>query len=178
APCAPPRQTSTASVLKPTRITASERTRGGREPRRRSGGRSPCGTCNRAACRPPGQASALFSAVPRRRRRCARTWCAPCAGWRRGGERAGDVALRRLRIHQVAGVVALDDFLVAVEDELELLAHRVVPAARGDQLLDPGELGGFAEHQRDAVRVELVESIAHGRIRAAAGGRVGLAALG
>src|SRR5437762_13704465 len=67
---------------------------------------------------------------------------------------------------------------VAVEDELELLAHRVVPAARGDQLLAPGELGGFAEHQRDAVRVELVESIAHGRIRAAAGGRVGLAALG
>src|SRR5439155_18552818 len=67
---------------------------------------------------------------------------------------------------------------VAVEDELELLAHRVVPAARGDQVLAPGELGGFAEHQRDAVRVELVESIAHGRVRAAAGGRVGLAALG
>ena len=95
-----------------------------------------------------------------------------------GGEAAGDVALGRLRIHQVAGLVAIDDFLVAVEDELELLAHRVVPAARGDQLLAPGELGGFAEHQRDAVRVELVESIAHGRIRAAAGGRVGLAALG
>ena len=40
---------------------------------------------------------------------------------------------------------ALDDLLVAVEHELELLAHLVVAAARGDEVLAAGELGGLAE---------------------------------
>ena len=68
--------------------------------------------------------------------------------------------------------------LVAVEHELELLAHLVVAAARGHQVLAAGELGGLAEAQRHLVRVELVEGVAHGRVRAAARGGVRLAALG
>ena len=79
---------------------------------------------------------------------------------------------------QVARLVAVDDLLVAVEHELELLAHLVGAAARGHQVLAAGELGGLAEDQRHAVRVELVEGVADGRVGAAAGGGVGLAALG
>ena len=95
-----------------------------------------------------------------------------------GGEAAGDVALGRLRVGQVARLVPVDDLLVAVEHELEFLAHLVVAAARGDQVLAAGELGGLAEHQRHAVRVELVEGVADGGVGAAARGGVGLAALG
>jgi altronate dehydratase len=41
-----------------------------------------------------------------------------------GGEAAGDVALGRLRIRQVAGLVALDHFLLAIEHEHELRASK------------------------------------------------------
>ena len=45
-------------------------------------------------------------------------------------------------------LVAIDDFLIAVEHAHELGAHLVVAAARRDDLLAAGELGGLAEHQR------------------------------
>ena len=72
----------------------------------------------------------------------------------------------------------LIDFLVAIEHAHEIGAHLVVAAARGDDLLAAGELGGLAEHQRAARGVQLVEGVADGRIGAAARGRVRLAALG
>src|SRR5215470_386242 len=92
-------------------------------------------------------------------------------------EPAGDVALGRLRFGEVARLVAVHDLLVALEHHLELLAHLGRTAARGDQVLAAGELGRLAEHQGGAVRVELVERVADGRIRAAPRGRVRLAAL-
>ena len=72
----------------------------------------------------------------------------------------------------------LIDFLIAIEHAHELGANLVVAAARGDDLLAAGELGRFAEHQRAARRVELVERVADGGVGAAAGRRVRLAALG
>ena len=51
-------------------------------------------------------------------------------------------------------------------------------AARRDDLLAAGELGGLAEHQRAAGIVQLVERIADRRVGAAARGRVRLAAFG
>ena len=80
---------------------------------------------------------------------------------------------------QVAGLVAVDHLLVAVEHEHELLAHLVVAAARGDQVLAAGELGGLAEAQRHAVRrSSLSKALPTVGIGAAAGGGVGFAALG
>ena len=69
-------------------------------------------------------------------------------------------------------------YLVLVEHVLEFVAHLVVPATRRHQVLAAGELGRLAEHQRHAVRVELVERVADGRIRAAPRRGVGLAAFG
>src|SRR6266404_3534756 len=45
-------------------------------------------------------------------------------------------------------------------------------------MLAARELGGLAEDERHALRIELVERVAYARIRADAGRRVGLAALG
>src|SRR6185503_12807280 len=59
-----------------------------------------------------------------------------------------------------------------------LLAYLRRGAAVGDDILAPGDFGGFAETHRDAMRLELVEGAADSRVRAAAGCRVGLAALG
>src|SRR5205807_10306736 len=69
-----------------------------------------------------------------------------------GRQAAGDIAFRRLRIDEIARLVAVDDLLVAIEDELEFLAHLVVLAARGGQMLAAGELRRLAEHHGDAVR--------------------------
>jgi hypothetical protein len=74
--------------------------------------------------------------------------------------------------------VAVDDLLVAVEHAHELGAHAIVAAARGDDLLAARQLGGLAEDERAARRVELVEGVADRGIRAAAGRRVRFAALG
>ncbi len=93
-------------------------------------------------------------------------------------EPAGDIALGRLRLRQVVGLVTVHDFLIAVEHEHEFVAHRGCAAARGDELLAARQLGRLAEHQRRAVRIELVEDVADAGIRAYARGRVGLAAFG
>ena len=53
-----------------------------------------------------------------------------------------------------------------------------VVAARRDDLLAAGQLGGLAEAQGGAQRVQLVEGIADRRVGAAAAGGVALAALG
>ncbi len=74
-------------------------------------------------------------------------------------------------------LVAVDDVLIAIEHPHELGAHLVVAAARRDDLLAAGELGRFAEHQRAARGVELVERVAYRRVRAAAGRRIRFAAL-
>src|ERR1022692_1839469 len=50
-------------------------------------------------------------------------------------------------------------------------------AARGNDLLTAGELGGLAENQRASRRVELVERVSNGWIGAAARCRIGLAAF-
>jgi hypothetical protein len=50
---------------------------------------------------------------------------------------AGDVALGRLRIGQVRGLVPVDHVLVAVEHRHEFGPHLVVAAARGDDLSPP-----------------------------------------
>ena len=93
-------------------------------------------------------------------------------------EAAGDVALGRLRFGEVGGAPAVDHVLVAVEHEHEALAHRIVGAARRDDVLAAGDLGGLAEDQGGAERMQLVEGVADGRVGAAAGSGVGLAALG
>ena len=92
-------------------------------------------------------------------------------------EAAGDIALGRLRVGQVGGLMPVDHLLVAIEHAHEILANVVVPAALRDDLLAPGQLGRLAEDQRAAHLVKLVEGIAHGRIGTATGGRVGLSAL-
>jgi hypothetical protein len=95
-----------------------------------------------------------------------------------GGQATLDVALGRLRLGEVAGLEAVDQRLVAVEHEHEALAHLVIAAARRDQVLAAGDLGGLAEQQRVAGRVELVEGVADRRVGAAARGGVRLTALG
>jgi hypothetical protein len=72
---------------------------------------------------------------------------------------AGDVALGRLAVGEVAGLVAVDHVLVAVEHEHEALAHRVAGAARGDDVLAAGELGRLAEAQRAAERCSLSKAL-------------------
>src|SRR6266571_9000894 len=95
-----------------------------------------------------------------------------------GGKAAGDVPLGRLRIHEIARFVAVDHFLVAVEHEHELVAHRGRPATGGHELFAAGELGRFAENERHAVLVELVEGVSHAGIRAYPGCGVRFSALG
>src|SRR6266704_5358480 len=95
-----------------------------------------------------------------------------------GGEAAGDIALGRLRIHEVVRLVAADHFLVAIEHEHELVPHLGSPATRGHELLAAGKLGRFAENERHAVPVKLVEGVSHAGIRADPGSRVRFAALG
>src|SRR6266480_2895833 len=95
-----------------------------------------------------------------------------------GGEAAGDIALRRLRIHEVARFVAVDHLLVAIEHEHELVAHLGRPATGGDELLAAGKLGRFSENECHAVFVELVEGVSHAGIRAYSGSGVRLPAFG
>src|SRR6266568_783391 len=95
-----------------------------------------------------------------------------------GGEAAGDIALRRLRIHEVARFVAVDHFLVAIEHEHELVTHFGRPATGGHELLAAGKLGRFAENERHAVFVELVEGVSNAGIRAYPGSGVRFPALG
>src|SRR6202163_2072734 len=94
------------------------------------------------------------------------------------GQTSGDIVFGRLRIREVGRLVAVDDLLIAIEDALEVGAHLVVAAACGDDVLAAGELGRLAENERATHRVELVESIAHGRIGAATRRRIRFAALG
>src|SRR5258708_18895086 len=70
-----------------------------------------------------------------------------------GGESAGDVAFRRLRIHQVAGLVAVADLLVDVEDELELPPLLAVSSGPGAHVPAPGEARDVAVHQPSVLLV-------------------------
>src|SRR5712691_4545403 len=95
-----------------------------------------------------------------------------------GGEAPGDIALRRLRIHEIARFVAVAHFLVAIEHEHELVTHFGRPAPGGHELLAAGKLGRFAENERHAVLVELVEGVSNAGIRAYPGSGVRFPALG
>src|SRR6266516_950146 len=95
-----------------------------------------------------------------------------------GGEAAGDIALRRLRIHEVARFVAVDHLLIAIEHEHELVAHLGRPATGGDELLAAGKLGRFSENECHPVLVELVEGVSHAGIRAYSGSGIRFPALG
>src|SRR5439155_8730024 len=92
-------------------------------------------------------------------------------------EPSRDITLGRLRIDQVARLVLGNHVLVAVEHAHEVGAHLVVAAARGDDLLAAGQLGGLAEDERTANRIKLIESVAYRRVGAAAGSRVRFPAL-
>ena len=96
-----------------------------------------------------------------------------------GGQTARDVALGRLRIGQIGRLVALDHGLVAVEHLHEVGSAPCRPcAALGDDFFAAGDLRRFAEHERGAERMQLVECVADGRVGAAARGGVGFAAFG
>ena len=96
-----------------------------------------------------------------------------------GGEAAGDVALGRLAVGEVAGLVRLDDLVhVGLPGIEELLAHfRRGRAGRAD-LLGAGQFRGLAKAGRGAQFIELVDEVAHRRVGREARGRVRLAALG
>jgi hypothetical protein len=90
---------------------------------------------------------------------------------------AGDVALRRLRVRKIAGLVAVDHLLVAIEHPHEFGAYFFVAAARCDNAFAAGQLGRLAEYERAAGGVEFVERVADRRIGTAAGRGVRFAAL-
>src|SRR3546814_16161850 len=63
-----------------------------------------------------------------------------------GGEAAGDVALGRLAVGEVAGLVRLDDLVhVGLPGGEELLGHLRRRRARRADLLGAGQLGGLPE---------------------------------
>src|SRR4029078_5822155 len=96
-----------------------------------------------------------------------------------GGQPAGDVALGRLRVGQVIGLVRLDDVvLVRLPDLVPLVADFLVDGAGTSQVLGAGDLRGLAEHAVDAAGDELVVHVADGRAGGEAGGGVALAAFG
>src|SRR3546814_446669 len=89
-----------------------------------------------------------------------------------------DIALGRLALGEVAGLVRLDDLVhVGLPGIEELLADFRRLAAQLADILGAGDLGGLAEATRDAERVELVDQVADRRIRAEAGGSVRFAAF-
>jgi len=58
-----------------------------------------------------------------------------------GREAARDVSLRGLRFGEVAGFVALDDFLIGAEDLHEFVTDFFCGGAAGTDDLAPGEFG-------------------------------------
>ena len=94
------------------------------------------------------------------------------------GQSALDVALGRLGVGQIACLVVVDDLGVAVEIELEVLAHCVIDATLEHKMLAAGQFRGFAEEQGGALFIQLVVGVADGGVGGDAGGGVGFAALG
>src|SRR5262249_34873624 len=73
------------------------------------------------------------------------------------GEPAGDIALGRLRLGKVVGLVRLDDLvLVGLPNLHPLRADLRVNRARLGEVLGAGDLRGLAEHAVDALRDQLV----------------------
>ena len=94
-------------------------------------------------------------------------------------EPAGDVALGRLRVGEVAGLVRLDDVvLVRLPDLHPLVADLLGCRAGAGEMLAAGDLRRLAEHAVDAARDQLVVHVADRRAGGEAGGGVALAALG
>ena len=94
-----------------------------------------------------------------------------------GGQTAENVALGRLGIGKVIGLVGDDEVVVVAPHLHELGGNFRSAAALGHQMLASGYFRGFPEQQGIAVFIQLVEGVAHGGIGRDAGGGVGFAAL-
>ena len=94
-----------------------------------------------------------------------------------GGQAAFDVALGRLGVGKVGGLVIVNHLGVTVKERGEFAADPVIGATGLHQMFAAGEFGGFTEHQRAAFFIQLVERVTDGRAGGQAGGGVGFAAF-
>ena len=78
-----------------------------------------------------------------------------------GGQAAFDIALGRLGIAQVIGLVIVDNLGVAVKEVHELVAHFVVDAAGCNKMLATGNFRGLAEERSGTGFPEFVEGVAN-----------------
>ena len=94
-----------------------------------------------------------------------------------GGQATFDVALGRLGVGKVGGLVIVNHLGVTVEECGEFAADLIVDATGLHQMLAAGKFGGFTEHQRAAFFIQLVERVTDGRAGGQTGGGVGFAAF-
>src|SRR5260370_10747767 len=78
-----------------------------------------------------------------------------------GGQAARDIAFGRLGFGEIAGLVALDDFLIGVEGAHELVGDLLAGCAAGAHHLGARQFGSFSEASGCAERIEFVNEIAY-----------------
>ena len=95
-----------------------------------------------------------------------------------GGQAAFDVALGRLGVGKVGGLVIVNHLGVTVKERGEFAADPVIGATGLHQMFAAGDLRGFAEQGGGPGFPEFVKGVAHSGVGRNAGRGVGFAALG